>query len=371
VTTAAPAARPADTSHPPALQPRPAESQQSSPRAEASAGLSNAQPPAKPVAAAGSAAPVQAPVPVVHPAARSPLLAPRDRRRLWIGVGAIVIIGIVAVVLAVLPMILGRGGTHEATPDLNPVPSTDDIPPADIDGPAEPEAPAASGTVQVTSVPDGAEILVDSEPAGQTPGQLSLKPGEHTLIVAAPSYEAWTQQLRVVDGSQQTVDAKLVPLPPLETLEIGPVQIGRDPYLDPAGTIRLGSLTDRFTVADEVNAIVYLRPKSYGIRDLTFTAITRWQRPGGAGPLEVQGAQEVSRDWEETFVRACAPATAIDPRGSNTPLNLEILIEGEVVATFTFRIGPGNRAAAPQRSCNPGTMPSRMAVAVPSSDAAY
>jgi hypothetical protein len=221
--------------------------------------------------------------------------------------------------------------------------------------------PQNPGRLRISSSPAGAAINLNNAPAGQAPMVLTLPPGEYTLTLATPTYESWTRQINLTAGQDVPVDANLVPLPALKALEIGPSRIGRDAYLDAGGTIRIGTPADAFTVADEVNAIVYLKPSSYKIRDLSFKATTRWQRPGEPQPLVLQGEQQVSRDWEETFVRACAPAAAIDPRGSNVPLRLEILIDDEVVAQFTYRIGPGNPAQASGRPCDTGTLPSRVA----------
>ncbi len=315
-------------------------------------------------AAASTAPPVVTPPPSSVPA--PPPSAPPDGAGagrpglpVFIGAGAALLVGLIALALIGRAILGARDGAGQMDqqPSIASPAGQAAVPPA---APTPTSAPAR-GTVRVASAPEGASIIVNGEPAGRAPRVLTLGPGEYTLTVAAPSYEDWTQEISVAEGSDVVIEANLAPLPALKALEIGPARIGRDAYLDPSGTIRLGTLSDKFTLADEINAIVYLKPRSYGIRDLTFHATTRWQRPGGAAPIELQADQQVSRDWEETFVRACAPAAAIDPRGSNTPLSVEILIDGESVAQLSFSIGPGNPAAAPANPCDPGRLPSRLA----------
>ncbi len=303
------------------------------------------------------------------PAAPAPPLQPapvavggaRGSQPLLVGAGVGVLVGLVALVLVGRALLGPRdepGTTGPNPPIAQASPGVRPTVPAVAPNPT---AGPNSGIVRVTSFPDGAAIMVNGAGAGRAPSALALDPGEYTLTVVSQSYEDWTQQVRVTAGQQIAVEANLAPQPALKALEIGQARMGRDAYMDPAGTIRLGTVADTFTLADEVNAIVYLKPKSFRIRDLSFQATTRWQRAGDAAPLVLQAEQQVSRDWEETFVRACAPAAAIDPRGSNTPLRVEILIDGELVGQFTFRIGPGNPAATSSNPCDANTLPSRMA----------
>jgi len=217
------------------------------------------------------------------------------------------------------------------------------------------------GSIRVTSRPLGGVVTVNGEPAGRAPRVLRLRPGAYDLAVSVPSYRDWTRRVEVAEDTNLGLNAELEPLPAVEVLEVSDSRMGREPYLDPNGLMRIGVVTDTFTVADDVNAIVYLRPKSFSIRDLTFNVVSRWQRLPGVPPIEQQREQRVPRDWDETFVRACAPALTLDPRGSNTPLNLEVAIDGEVVARFVFRVGPGNPANASAAPCDPSALPTRLA----------
>jgi eukaryotic-like serine/threonine-protein kinase len=301
-------------------------------------------------------------VPEAPDMAPAPFPARQSARRtqpMLVGAGAAVLIGLIALVMVGRALLGPRDepGREGQTP-----PVAQSSPGVSATLPTGAVVPDPSkATVRVTSSPDGASIMVNGEDRGRAPRPLTLDPGEYTITLVTPSYEDWTQQIRVSEGQETTVAANLTPLPALKALEIGQTRMGRDAYLDPAGTIRLQTVADTFTTADEINAIVYLKPKSYRIRDLTFQATTRWQVADDPMPLVLQADQPVSKDWEETFVRACAPAARIDPRGTNTPLKVEILIDGELVAQFTYRIGPGVSGARPSNPCDTSTLPSRVA----------
>ena len=79
--------------------------------------------------------------------------------------------------------------------------------------PAAPIANAApkpeAGTVSLTSNPVGALVYVDDNLAGKTPCTLSLDPGKHTVKVIARQYQTWLRELRVREGSEHTLNAKL------------------------------------------------------------------------------------------------------------------------------------------------------------------
>ncbi len=302
------------------------------------------------------------------PAVEQPLVSPETgrrpglfplagRKRLAIPAAVCAVAAVVVVILVVRPgspAVPASDGSGSVA-----LPESSTAEPAVVA--EQPSEVTARGTVRVASRPPGGVVSVNGEPAGRAPGSLSLRPGTYDVLVSLPSYRDWTQRVEIAGDEILIVDAELVPLPAVEVLEVSDSRMGRDPYLDPSGLMRIGSFTDMFTIADDVNAIVYLRPKSFSIRELTFTVVSRWQRPGGLPPIEQQGEQRVLSDWDETFVRACAPALTLDSRGSNAPLNLEMAIDGEVVARFVFRVGPGNPANASSSPCNPSAVPARIA----------
>jgi hypothetical protein len=51
---------------------------------------------------------------------------------------------------------------------------------------------------------------------------------------------------------------------------------------------------------------------------------------------------------------------ALDALGSGVPLGLEILIDGEVAARFSFRVSGGNPANAPRSPCDTSAIPRTM-----------
>jgi len=57
--------------------------------------------------------------------------------------------------------------------------------------------------VAVDSLPGGATILVDGEPAGQTPRSLEILQGEHQLMLQLPAFADWQQTLHVEAGENQ------------------------------------------------------------------------------------------------------------------------------------------------------------------------
>lgn len=59
--------------------------------------------------------------------------------------------------------------------------------------------------VTVSSVPAGAEILVDGRVLGATPAELELTAGERTIELALPGYNGWSRRVQVVADEPQTL----------------------------------------------------------------------------------------------------------------------------------------------------------------------
>lgn len=67
------------------------------------------------------------------------------------------------------------------------------------------------GRVRV-DVPTRARVTVDGKELGHAPGEFSLKPGKHTIAIAAERYQPFTGELDVVgEGKSQTFTPQLVP----------------------------------------------------------------------------------------------------------------------------------------------------------------
>jgi len=68
------------------------------------------------------------------------------------------------------------------------------------------------GTIQVTSSPSGAELYIDHQFQGSTPGTIaSVEPGNHTLELRSPGYQTWSSVISVPSGTSHYF-AALVPL---------------------------------------------------------------------------------------------------------------------------------------------------------------
>src|SRR5690349_1399104 len=71
-------------------------------------------------------------------------------------------------------------------------------------------APAeGTGTVSVTTNPDGADVYVDGEFRGNAPATLKLKPGKHTIAVKMNGYKDWTREITTDAGSDAKLSAGL------------------------------------------------------------------------------------------------------------------------------------------------------------------
>ena len=73
------------------------------------------------------------------------------------------------------------------------------------------------GTLEITSVPSGAEVILDGKPlATRTPTQVARLSGERTvkLEVRAPGYQPWKNEVPLKAGQHLLVEAKLELTPP-------------------------------------------------------------------------------------------------------------------------------------------------------------
>lgn len=67
----------------------------------------------------------------------------------------------------------------------------------------------ATGSVKVTSQPEGADIWVDDAFVGNAPAQLKLTPGKHRIRVGKEGYKNWEKEISVTAGSELTINAPL------------------------------------------------------------------------------------------------------------------------------------------------------------------
>jgi len=79
------------------------------------------------------------------------------------------------------------------------------VPPAPV--PVKPVAD--SGTVQVNSSPEGADVSVDGSFVGNAPASLKLSPGKHTIQVSQAGYKGWSRELTAMPGAETKLNAVL------------------------------------------------------------------------------------------------------------------------------------------------------------------
>ena len=84
--------------------------------------------------------------------------------------------------------------------------------------------PEKTGTVKITSSPSGAEVYLDNEYHGTTPGTISAVPtGNHTVEIRENGYNDWFQNITVTSGSTTSVSTTLIPV--LTTIPTTPLVI--------------------------------------------------------------------------------------------------------------------------------------------------
>ncbi len=70
-------------------------------------------------------------------------------------------------------------------------------------------AEPAKGAVNVSSIPAGADVLVDGEFVGNCPAALKLAPGKHTVTVRMSGHKDWSREITVQSGSEVQLTATL------------------------------------------------------------------------------------------------------------------------------------------------------------------
>jgi len=79
---------------------------------------------------------------------------------------------------------------------------------------AAPQLPAdlpvhATAKLSVVSVPDGADIEVDGSFVGNTPSEIEVAAGDHTIAVKKAGFKNWDRNLKVSGGSNVHLNAQL------------------------------------------------------------------------------------------------------------------------------------------------------------------
>ena len=81
---------------------------------------------------------------------------------------------------------------------------------------ARPEAPLSApapvpstAKVSIASVPDGADIEVDGNFSGNTPSDLEVPEGAHSITVKKSGYKDWERKMKIVAGSSVHLNAEM------------------------------------------------------------------------------------------------------------------------------------------------------------------
>jgi hypothetical protein len=75
--------------------------------------------------------------------------------------------------------------------------------------PTSNSATAPSGKLSVASVPSGADITVDGSFVGNTPSEVQVPEGDHTIAVKRAGFKEWERKMKVSGGSSVHLNAEL------------------------------------------------------------------------------------------------------------------------------------------------------------------
>ncbi|MBS1867871.1 MAG: PEGA domain-containing protein [Acidobacteria bacterium] len=70
-------------------------------------------------------------------------------------------------------------------------------------------AELSKGSINVTSSPTGADVLLDGDFVGNTPAILKPTPGKHTVTVRLSGFKNWSREIAVQTGSELQLSATL------------------------------------------------------------------------------------------------------------------------------------------------------------------
>lgn len=87
------------------------------------------------------------------------------------------------------------------------------------------------GQLQVVSTQDGATVLLDGRPSGQTPiaGVFHLDPGSYVVRVEKPGFEGYQESVRITSGKTARVEVALQLVPATDMPEAVPVPASGEP----------------------------------------------------------------------------------------------------------------------------------------------
>jgi hypothetical protein len=95
-----------------------------------------------------------------------------------------------------------KADSADAAADASQPDSSSSAPPA-------PAADVSTVRLSVTSVPDGADIEVDGSFSGNTPSDIQIPEGEHTITVKKTGYKNWERKMKLSAGSNIHLNAEM------------------------------------------------------------------------------------------------------------------------------------------------------------------
>jgi PEGA domain len=81
-----------------------------------------------------------------------------------------------------------------------------------------PEEIPATGSVEVSSTPPGAEVYLDNVYRGTTPVTVFDLPGSHTLELRLRDHQSWSKSIRIDAGTRAFVDTSLAAVPVITSI---------------------------------------------------------------------------------------------------------------------------------------------------------
>lgn len=75
---------------------------------------------------------------------------------------------------------------------------------------SQPSGSTVTGSIAVTSEPNGSEVYADGAFVGNCPATLKLSPGKHSIKVSKTGYKDWNRDITVEGGSSVNLAASLV-----------------------------------------------------------------------------------------------------------------------------------------------------------------
>ena len=77
----------------------------------------------------------------------------------------------------------------------------------------------ATGSVEGSSTPPGAEVYLDNVYKGRTPVTIVEQPGSHIFELRLREYQSWSKSIQIVGGTKVYIDTALAPVPVLTSLQ--------------------------------------------------------------------------------------------------------------------------------------------------------